>query len=39
VTSPANVSDLEDALEKKVNFKDYAEVFLRWLEENEWPLP
>jgi hypothetical protein len=39
VTSPANVYDLEDALEKKVNFKDYSELVLRWLDENEWPLP
>jgi hypothetical protein len=37
VTSPANVSDIEPVTQKKVNFKDYAELLLRWLEENEWP--
>jgi hypothetical protein len=39
VTSPANVSDFEAAKHKKVNFKDYAELLLNWLDENEWPLP
>jgi hypothetical protein len=38
VTSPANVHD-DGALEQRVNFKDYSELVLRWLEENEWPLP
>jgi hypothetical protein len=33
VTSPANVSDDEPMLEKAVNFKDYAKVLTRWLEE------
>ena len=37
VASPANVSDLEPTLQKKVNFKDYAELLLRWLDETEWP--
>ena len=22
-----------------VNFKDYSELILKWLDENEWPLP
>jgi len=39
VASPANVSDLEPALQKKVNFKDYAVLTDKWLDENEWPLP
>ena len=39
VTSPANVSDSEPALQKKVNFRDYAELLSRWLDETEWPLP
>ena len=39
VASPANVSDLEPALQKKVNFKDYAVLLSRWLDETEWPLP
>ena len=37
VTSPANVSDTEPVTQKKVNFKDYAKLVLRWLEEDEWP--
>ncbi len=39
VTSPANVYDSEPALQKKVNFRDYAELLSRWLDGNEWPLP
>jgi len=39
VASPSNVSDSEAVTQKKVNFKDYSELVLRWLDENEWPLP
>jgi hypothetical protein len=39
VTSPSNVSDIEPVTQKKVNFKDYSELVLRWLDETEWPLP
>jgi len=37
VGSPANVSDLETVNQKKVNFLDYAELMLRWLDEELWP--
>ena len=38
VPSPANVVDPEAANSRAVNFRDYAELLLRWLDENEWPL-
>jgi hypothetical protein len=37
VTSPANISDLEPVLEKKVNFKDYSVLANKWLEEEMFP--
>jgi len=37
VTSPANISDLEPVLEKKVNFKDYSLLANKWLEEELFP--
>jgi hypothetical protein len=37
LTSPANVYDPEPVNQRKVNFKDYSKLVLRWLEENEWP--
>ena len=39
VTSPANVSDDEPINQKVVNFKDYAVLTDRWLEEQLWPRP
>jgi len=39
VPSPANVVDPEAANSRAVNFKDYAELLLKWLDETEWPLP
>jgi len=39
VPSPANVVDPEAANSRAVNFEDYAELLLRWLDETEWPLP
>jgi len=38
VPSPANVVDPEAANSRAVNFRDYAELLLKWLDENEWPL-
>jgi len=37
VTSPANMSDDEPALEKIVNFTDYALLMQSWLLEGLWP--
>ena len=37
VTSPANISDDEAVTEKKVNFKDYAELMNVWLDEDMFP--
>ncbi len=37
VTSPANISDLEPVLEKRVNFKDYSLLANKWLEEELFP--
>ena len=36
--SIANLHDSEPAGQKAVNFRDYAELMLHWLEEKLWPL-
>jgi hypothetical protein len=37
LTSIANIYDSEPAGQKAVNFRDYAELMLHWLEEKLWP--